>query len=351
MNKPRKPQPLPRFNFVPDFLSGTEADDLFDYLSSLGGLNLETGHCTHPPTHTTIQFGPRQAYFDCVPEQFRTKSSGPIPVGLLTTYKDRTENRYDCTHNSVQANKHFDQDSKVDSHRDSPPGHICMLSVGAVRDFVLTTSYHKPIATVPLYHGSLLTFFPKDQWAMRHMMEKSKTPSGVCFHIVFRYIPVINAKTMLLPMKQDESLPEEERKRLRAIAKQQRIERDHEYEAAQLAGRIARGTNTPRVWDCHAGKFYPADAAYVGREVRDRRTGEIVRAATPFGNYSEPTGDVLQDGNVFRAYAAKKMLDAGFRAQVLALRGRDLLCWCGPNAAFCHAKIWLELANETGGNK
>jgi hypothetical protein len=340
VNKPRKPQPLPRFDFIPDFLSMEEADARFEYLSSLGGFNMETGHCTHPPTHATIQFGPRQAYFDCVPKEFRTVSSGPVPPPLAEDLA-RAGEIYDCTHNSAQVNKHFCQDSKVDSHRDSPPGHISMLSLGAVRDFVLTTSYHKPIATIPLYHGSLLTFYPHDQWAMRHMMPRGKTPSGVCFHIVFRYIPIINTKMMLLPMKQDESLPEEEQERLRAIAKQQRIERDHEYEAAQLAGRIARGTNTPRVWDCHAGKFYPADAEYVGREVRDRRTGEIIRAGTIFENPLH----LKLTGEAFRNYAAEKMLDADFRARVEALRGRDLLCWCGPNAEFCHAKVWLELAN------
>ena len=41
----------------------------------------------------------------------------------------------------------------------------------------------------------------------------------------------------------------------------------------------------PKVYDCHAGKKYPQDAVYVGREVRDRRTGNIIRPATPFGNY------------------------------------------------------------------
>jgi hypothetical protein len=164
----KKQIPLPRFELIPDFLSMTEAGKRLEYLSSLGGLNMETGHCTHPPTHATIQFGPRQAYFDCVPKEFRTVSSGPVPPQLADDLA-RIEDIYDCTLNSVQVNKHFDQDSKVDSHRDSPPGHICMLSLGAVRDFVLTTSYHKPIATIPLYHGSLLTLYPHDQWAMRHI--------------------------------------------------------------------------------------------------------------------------------------------------------------------------------------
>jgi hypothetical protein len=58
----------------------------------------------------------------------------------------------------------------------------------------------------------------------------------------------------------------------------------------------------PRIYDCHAGKKYPADAIYVGREVRDRRTGEISWPATPFGNYKKLNGDA------FRAYAADKMV-------------------------------------------
>jgi len=28
------------------------------------------------------------------------------------------------------------------------------------------------------------------------------------------------------------------------------------------------------------------------------------------------------------------------------LRGKDLVCWCAPQ--FCHADIWLEIANEQG---
>jgi len=98
--------------------------------------------------------------------------------------------------------------------------------------------------------------------------------------------------------------------------------------------------NTPRVFDCHAGKEYPTDAKYVGREVRDRRTGQIIWPDTPFGNYFGLTGDA------FRKYAVGRMQLPYFRARVEALRGRDLLCWCGPNAAFCHAKVWLELANR-----
>ena len=78
-----------------------------------------------------------------------------------------------------------------------------MLSVGAVRDFTLQHVFYKPLATIPLYHGSLLTFYPRDQYRMRHMMLRSKTPSGVCFHIVFRYIPHILTQVMMKDLPKD----------------------------------------------------------------------------------------------------------------------------------------------------
>jgi alkylated DNA repair dioxygenase AlkB len=98
----------------------------------------------------------------------------------------------------------------------------------------------------------------------------------------------------------------------------------------------------PQVYDCHAGKEYPADAVYVGREVRDRK-GNLIREASPFGNPHLPPDE-------FRAYALAKMKDAAFAAQVMALKGKDLLCWCRPHEADqCHARVWLELANNPKG--
>ena len=106
------------------------------------------------------------------------------------------------------------------------------------------------------------------------------------------------------------------------------------------------------VWDCHAGKNYPPDAVYVGRRVCDRK-GNVLREGTIFGNGTNPL--VYHDGALeteeeFREYAERKMQDPEFRAKVRELRGKHLLCWCvqaGPKrAAFCHARVWLELANR-----
>jgi hypothetical protein len=110
----------------------------------------------------------------------------------------------------------------------------------------------------------------------------------------------------------------------------------------------------PKVWDCHAGKDYPKDAIYVGCRVS--RGSRLIREGTIFGNGTDPL--VSHDGwlkteEAFRQYAEQKMLDPAFRQRVEGLRGKDLLCWCvqdGPKRApFCHARVWLELANRKAG--
>jgi 2OG-Fe(II) oxygenase superfamily/Domain of unknown function (DUF4326) len=109
----------------------------------------------------------------------------------------------------------------------------------------------------------------------------------------------------------------------------------------------------PQVYDCHAGKKYPKDAVYVGCKVRDRKGG-VIREGTIFGNATDPLKSHkgwLKSDKAFRAYAEKKIRDdPEFRMQVEALRGKHLLCWCvqeGPKKAqFCHARVWLELANR-----
>jgi hypothetical protein len=106
------------------------------------------------------------------------------------------------------------------------------------------------------------------------------------------------------------------------------------------------------VWECRAGKNYPPDAVYVGCRVCDRK-GNVIREGTIFGNGTNPLishkGGLKTEAE-FREYAERKMKDPDFRARVRELRGKHLLCWCvqsGPRRAeFCHARVWLELANR-----
>src|SRR5712691_4070544 len=121
-----KSQPDPKFEYIPDITLPDEAVDLFARLEQARGFHLETGHCTLKPSHATVQWGPRQAYMDCVPNAYRAKSSGDIPEWLMPL-KQRLEMKYNCYFDSIQVNKHFNENALVTAHSDSTPGHICMV--------------------------------------------------------------------------------------------------------------------------------------------------------------------------------------------------------------------------------
>lgn len=223
---------VPKHEYISDFLFRSNANELLAKLETVRGLILETGACDirkTPPTHATIQWGARQAYLNCVPKPFRAKSSGDIPEWLLPL-KTRLEQKYRCIFNSIQVNKHFNQNAVVQPHSDSPAGHICMVSVGAERDFVLRRRkpFFTEFARYRLAHGSLLTFFPKDQWRHSHEMPKSETPCGARYALVFRYISEV--------LTEEGSLT----KRMYGTAAERKDitrQRDEEYERAQ-AGMI-----------------------------------------------------------------------------------------------------------------
>ncbi len=221
--------PAPKFELIPHFLGVKEAQVLFDNLKRLPHFKFETGSCTDEACHLTTQYGPRQAYNDCVPQMYRVASSGDAPP-FLAILQTRLEEKYDCTLNSIQINLHPDGNSHVFSHKDSNPGHIFQISVGATREFTLTYAmpiFHK-FARVPLTSGSLLTFFPQEQYKMYHSMKRSPVPCGMKFSVIFRYIPLILTKTFIKNAKTTSEA--------REILK----EREAEYEAAQIAGRAKR---------------------------------------------------------------------------------------------------------------
>lgn len=213
---------IPKYECIPDFLSPDESRNLFDWLEPQRGFVVETGSCHLAPTHATVQWGLRQGYLSCVPRPYRAKSSGPIPDYLVPLMR-RIQERYTCVFNSVQVNKHFNEKAVVHSHADSPAGHICMVSVGAEREFVLRRRrpYFTEFARVKLANGSLLTFFPREQWKHSHEMPRSAKPCGARYALVFRYI-----SQALVPDGVIDKKTSAERKLINRA-------RDTEYEAAQ----------------------------------------------------------------------------------------------------------------------
>lgn len=190
-------QTLPWIDYCPNFLDQVRAQKIVDWIDSLN-LKPETGSCTDAPTHDSIQWGPRQAYLTCVAPGVRIQSSGPIPVQLSKLHEE-IEQRYQACFNSIQVNRHWNENSQVHTHSDNMHGDIVMLSLGCPRRFVLRYKHtHK--AKTPkwqegdvfkdetLPNGSLLTIFKRHQFDLTHEMPKAEQPCGPRIALIWRYL-------------------------------------------------------------------------------------------------------------------------------------------------------------------
>jgi alkylated DNA repair dioxygenase AlkB len=184
-------------DYTADFLVSERAKAMFDWINTQS-LKPETGRCGEAPTHDSIQWGPRQAYIACVAPGVRIQSSGPIPVRLSKLHAE-IEQRYQAHFNSIQVNRHWDENSVVHAHSDLMHGHIVMLSLGAERRFVLRYKHdHK--AKNPkwkagdiyfdqvLSNGSLLTIYKQHQFDLTHEMPKAEHTCGPKVSLIWRYI-------------------------------------------------------------------------------------------------------------------------------------------------------------------
>lgn len=191
-------------DFVTDFLSKDRAGKLLDWFMARPEWKQEDGYCPKPgqdmkPQHDSLQWGPRQAYNACVPTEFRIVSSGPIPHKLSKLH-DEIENRYHATFNSIQLNRHWNENSTVHPHSDLMHGHIVMLSLGAHRRFVLKYKKDDKAKTLNrwkagdilfsdvLPHGSLLTIYKQHQMEVTHEMPKADHPCGHRISVIWRFI-------------------------------------------------------------------------------------------------------------------------------------------------------------------
>jgi hypothetical protein len=105
-------------------------------------------------------------------------------------------------------------------------------------------------------------------------------------------------------------------------------------------------TTVPRVMNAHGTGWsdarMPPDSVYVGCEVKDRRTGAVrFRESRWFNPFK-----IGRDGSreeVIAKYLARLLRQPDLMAALRELRGKDLVCWCAPDA--CHGDVLLVLAN------
>ena len=98
----------------------------------------------------------------------------------------------------------------------------------------------------------------------------------------------------------------------------------------------------PRVYSRRKATPAPPDAVYVGRPGAFGNPFTIGRdgdRATVIARYERWLHAPEQNG--LRKRAVRELRERAVRE----LRGRDLVCWCAPQA--CHADVLLELVNAT----
>ena len=202
---------------------------------------------------------------------------------------------------------------------------VYLISLGATRTFGLRLkdAPRDRWTLMQPVHGSLIVIPSEYNDTHEHAVLDDKEPKGLRISINTKCIPL-------------EDIEEHARRKATNFAAQAR-------KATERAALPAK--RAPQIFDCHAGKKYPADAVYVGRLTRDRG-GRTLRPDTPFGNHNKRALDTEEGRAAWAADVAERMKDPAFVAQLQGLRGKDLLCWCKSGEPNCHARTWLELANK-----
>jgi len=298
--------------YVEDFLTLTEADYLQQFVLTLTPVR------PHNPRNQKVFI--RKVSYGCysvLPESRTGMTVHGGGAGWLATAPDEIKSlatrltEYAGTEiNYLSLLGYEDEHDHINFHRHREDHTlknqaVWVVSLGDVR--TLTT---RPVGCkdntkyeeLRPAHGSLYVLPHEYNTTHEHGVLDSKKPCGLRISINCKHIDEDYIKAWLL--KHRPKPPEPERPP------------------------FVRELGPPRIYCQRKGYDYPADAVSVDRH-------------TIFGNHKRLNGDE------WLAYVAEKMSLPEFATQVEALRGKDLLCWCRPGEeSRCHARAWLELANE-----
>jgi hypothetical protein len=158
---------------IPDFLTESEAAEVFAAVdaefkaaSEFVGIGSELKQNLHYGRKTE-ELKPKGKVM-----VIRPWDAAPV---VLVGLKDRLQEKYDCTFNAVQVNRHEDETKDGFKHFDGPKGVIAMVSVGADGKFWVAGK------TVDIPNGSLLKFVGKVQHG--HLPSE-----GLRYSIIYRNI-------------------------------------------------------------------------------------------------------------------------------------------------------------------
>ncbi len=175
--------------FAPDFLSETEADQLFAKLVVDAAWRQERSIWGHMAPRLT-------AYYADPSVDYRYSGVTHEGVGWpenLTWVKDRIEKQVEESFNSVLLNLYRDGDDSMGFHADDEKElgenpTVPSLSLGATRSFVLRHKKSKQKLTYQLTHGSLLVMAGSLQHFWKHAIPKTKAKVGQRINLTFRKV-------------------------------------------------------------------------------------------------------------------------------------------------------------------
>lgn len=180
------------FQYLPQFLSQNEADQLFDEL--LKNTAWQQGQVTiygrtHPEPRLTCWVADEGVTY---------KYSGKVNIATawsstLLDLKSKLERFSSARYNSVLINYYRDGQDSNGWHSDDEPElgaqpTIASVSLGATRDFRLRQkAIHSDSYTLPLEHGSLLLMQNRSQADWQHHIPK-RASVGPRVNLTFRFI-------------------------------------------------------------------------------------------------------------------------------------------------------------------
>jgi len=308
--------------YIENFLSSTQADNLFAFCKALPATRPRNArnktvfirkvsygcYSVLPKSRTGMTVhGGGANYLDAAPDEIKSLQA------QLSAYAGKEINYlsiigYENEKDHIGWHQHREDRQKDHSLEDQS---VWVISLGQVRELALRPEGCKDKPQWEfLYpaHGSLYVLPSEFNTTHEHAILDQKYPASLRISINTKHIDAKYIEAELLKLAGKESGPA--KKKL-----------------------IIATNGVQSIYCCRKNCEYPADAVYVGRKYGDR-------PVTPFGNHKRLNGDA------WKAEVARLMASQEFRAQVEALRGKDLLCWCEPHEAeHCHAVAWLTLAN------
>lgn len=173
-----------------NYLASFEADGLLAWMSNMGSWETETPIIFGKPRtvkRKTCAFGDKGTSYGYSGMR-KIPRAWPLAVEAVRARLAKDTN---TNFNFALANLYPDGEAGIGAHSDDEPDlmegcPIVGVSLGATRDFVLTTKEGKRVASIPLEHGSAVIMWMDTQKHYKHALPPRKRSKNLRVSLTFR---------------------------------------------------------------------------------------------------------------------------------------------------------------------